>query len=242
MALIYGGVDQGRPYVNGKHYNAWHNGKQLWPSSAWTGTANASASTLSQDGTVVATNIIPDPTPSNAGAFCARWDNSISYDTGTQAVVLTSTSNTGSTSLINECDMYANHDAFPPSRQPSNAPVVAPGDYVFAVMAFIPVESVNVTTCSIAQYTPKTDGTDAWDELVSPTFTPAHGVWFPMVQKFSTRVQQHVYPRIRFSKSDATVSKVMVRHVGLFTASDWAAMQSLGVNWFAGDEYGKVSQ
>ena len=61
MALMHGGVAQGKPYINGKQYNAWRNGKQLWPSTAWTGAANASTSTLSQDGQVVATNPLPTP-------------------------------------------------------------------------------------------------------------------------------------------------------------------------------------
>ena len=202
---------------------------------AWTGAANASTSTLSSDGSVVATNLIPDPTPSNASAFLSRWGNMVSYDADAHAVVLTSNPNPDSPYYEYDCDMYGNFDTFSPSNAPSSGVTVAPGDYVFAMMAFIPMESTNVTTCYLVQGVAATDGTDTWNKLWSPPFTPVHGVWFPMVQEFSVTRQQNVYTRIGFGQSDHAVSKVMIRRVSLYTAADWAAMQELGVDWFSGD-------
>ena len=63
MPLIINGVPYNKPILNGARLNAVHAGYHVWLQNHWTGTANASTSTLSQDGQVVATNLLPITRP-----------------------------------------------------------------------------------------------------------------------------------------------------------------------------------
>ena len=57
MPFIINGLKLNKPIYGGVVLNAMH----VWLQNHWTGTANASSSTLSQDGQVVATNSYTDP-------------------------------------------------------------------------------------------------------------------------------------------------------------------------------------
>ena len=65
MAIVINGTTYNRAMQNGKKVSVLFNSSKVIDSfpliTAWTGTPNASTSTLSQDGAVVATNLVTDP-------------------------------------------------------------------------------------------------------------------------------------------------------------------------------------
>ena len=61
MPLMINKTPYNKPILNGRRLNAIHATHHAWLQNRWTGTANASASTLSQDDQVVATNSHTDP-------------------------------------------------------------------------------------------------------------------------------------------------------------------------------------
>jgi len=63
MPLMINSASYNKPLLQGKRLNACHAGHYMWLQNHWTDTPNASTSTLSKDGTVVATNL--DTNPSN---------------------------------------------------------------------------------------------------------------------------------------------------------------------------------
>lgn len=63
MPFIINGQKLNKPIYEGVVLNAIH----VWLQNHWTGAANASTSTLSQDGTVVATNLAPNAKPVSSG-------------------------------------------------------------------------------------------------------------------------------------------------------------------------------
>lgn len=62
MPFIINGQKVNKPIYKGATLNAIH----VWLQNHWTGAPNASASTLSQDGQVVATNLLPTTRPASA--------------------------------------------------------------------------------------------------------------------------------------------------------------------------------
>ena len=69
MPFIINGQKLNKPIYKGVILNAIH----VWLQNHWTGTPNASASTLSQDGTVVATNLLT--TPRTLNGYAVKWGN-----------------------------------------------------------------------------------------------------------------------------------------------------------------------
>ena len=65
MPFIINGQKVNKPIYKGVVLNAMH----VWLQNHWTGTPDASASTLSQDGQVVATNLVNNPVPDINGKF-----------------------------------------------------------------------------------------------------------------------------------------------------------------------------
>ena len=84
MPIMMGGLVMNKPLLDGQRLNCVHDSKQVWLQTMWNSTPNASTSTLSQDGTVVATNL--DTNPSNIRArpwwqSIATWnsDGTVTY-------------------------------------------------------------------------------------------------------------------------------------------------------------------
>ena len=61
MPLMINETPYNKPILNGMRLNAIQATRHTWLQNHWTGTTNASTSTLSQDGVVVATNLETDP-------------------------------------------------------------------------------------------------------------------------------------------------------------------------------------
>ena len=71
MPFIINGQKVNKPIYKGATLNAIH----VWLQNHWTGTANASNSILSQDGTVIATNLAPNPKPVSNGFQTFNFNN-----------------------------------------------------------------------------------------------------------------------------------------------------------------------
>ena len=218
MTLMHGGIAQGRPYINGKHYNAWHNGKQLWPSPAWTGTANASTSTLSQDGSVVAINHALDPSlaaqPSIAwiGKLNISWSQ---YDEGGVHV------------------WRASHKAGDASgtvmvKFPMDAPRWSYSAYGLMVRTSISLNTLRLNDA--INFTVPAD-TSKWTLIHSGQASSSNTFYSNNVLSgWEDSLDSTIDWYVEFARPLA------------MTATDWGAMQTLGIDWFSGDEYGKVSQ
>ena len=61
MPFMLNGTAMNKPMLNGAILNCLHGGRHVWLQNQWTGPADASTSTLSQDGTVVAKNLFTNP-------------------------------------------------------------------------------------------------------------------------------------------------------------------------------------
>ncbi|MFT9305590.1 MAG: hypothetical protein ABF524_07380 [Bifidobacterium aquikefiri] len=181
-------------------------------SSTWSGTANASSSTLSKDGSVVATNLLVNPNPRSSGKFNSIANGTVvDVDNG---VRLTPT-NVGTKANVNM--------SIP-------KPVIPAGDYVLVASL-------------------KYSGSTWYDYVVYC------GDVYPNIptSSLTSNPQNFVIP---FTTSRDGVSGGNVQfktpydgwtewsNIGLFTASDWQAMQSLDIDWFSGDSYvlGSTSQ
>lgn len=176
-------------------------------STAWTGTPNASTSTLPQDGAVMATNLFTNPVP-------------LASALSTKGVVATDTSN--GVSIVATNDMQDS----------------------YATISTIPVNAN--TTYHIAAELMQLDG-PTWPNgplfavewtatnALAATHVAIGGRKQAILQTdFTTKpTATHIDIRL-YAPLDKTQQTVW-RHIGLYAASDWAAMQALGVDWFSGD-------
>ena len=155
---------------------------------AWSGTHNASASTLSQDGTVVATNFFPNP----------GFDMDGSQPTSKKNV----TSGSMSDGVLTLTRVSGSNDV-----------------YWLWRLTGLPSGTRMVSSCSMTN-----GGLQAWSSswggMDAMSFTvPDDGVV--------------MFAFMPTSDSAATFTRPL-----LCTAADWAAMQSLGIDWFSGDSDG----
>ena len=203
MPLMINGVSYNKPIRNGKILNALHADHHTWLQNHWTGTPNASASTLSLDGNVVATNQATDPTSISTlkDIVCASSSNGFT--------LTRNTAYTGSDDNNLVCANLVKGSPYHFHAELVSAHVTSPSD--FAV----------------------------WSRNLSlPNSVLAGGA-----QTFDMDFMglDNTFDNLRFSfkTGKAVGDTVTWRNVGIYSASDWAAMQALGVNWFSGDIYEK---
>ena len=79
MPFIINGQKVNKPIYKGAVLNAMH----VWLQNHWTGTPNASASTLSQDGQVVATNLLWTPLKNTRNTTVTQTDDGFTITTNT---------------------------------------------------------------------------------------------------------------------------------------------------------------
>ena len=156
--------------------------------AAWTGTANASTSTLSQDGAVVATNLVTDP---NALQKVGTW------------------SATGSTTAVQRPD---GHWVYTPDSDVKDVFIVFDPKLIPAVNDYL--------YCSWEGGTG--DGYIPYCDIV------AHGDGWCLSQYHGDPGNPTIAPGLNGTP-------ITLLKVGRYSAADYAAMKSLGVNWFDGD-------
>lgn len=168
---------------------------------AWTGTTNASASTLSQDGKVVATNLILSPLPRAADYTVADG------------------SHVGSPTV---------------SDHPNGMKITSNGSRN-------PGANNSVYTLPAGSYhlhaeLSEVSGTQWTDMLLGfwPAITPYPSVLSDGVVDYDVTLTSDM-PLTDFALKCPTDGYAVWRHVGLYTAAGWAAMQTRGVTWFDGD-------
>ncbi|KFI80256.1 hypothetical protein [Bifidobacterium mongoliense] len=177
--------------------------------SAWTGAANASTSTLSQGGTVVATNLVTSPKPLAAG-----WAQS--------AVTMTDTPDGLAVSAQNDnADEYA-----------GNAKIPCNPDTTYHIVADL-VRSDGPTNSNGPLFAYESD---AHDRILA-THMRIGGSGRGVLQADFTTTPTTSSISIRLYAPLDVTQQTVWRHIGLYTAADWNAMQSLGIDWFDGDSY-----
>lgn len=179
------------------------------PSTRWTGTPNASTSTLSQDGQVVATNLVTSPKPYTKD-FYSLTNCTVTDDNGWVRI----TPDSGNTSpqqgwayLHLDKSTVAKGDNLVLAFECRSD---SPNDYR---VAFINCASSVAREASV-HANPGSAGL-----LVSKQFT--YGEYYGNDFTFQTFGQYSLW----------------VRNVVVCTAADWSAMQALGIDWFDGDTY-----
>ena len=185
--------------------NGYKAGDQWWVYSDspitydWTGAPNASTSTLSQDGTVVATNLYTVPSPNSS---YEGYGMQLSDQDG--ALVLTSTDSTRD----NWAHLTSNF-ALDAGNYVMNAEVIT---FPSGLSYRVAIE--NAASQVIAK-------------IGSGNVGPQHFT-----------IQSNAY-EVRFAPvidaNNPVGSKIILSRLGIYTASDWQAMQALGVTWFSGD-------
>lgn len=177
--------------------------------SSWTGNKDAGTSQLSQDGSVIATNLVNSPKPLAAG-----WTQS--------AVTMTDTPDGLAVSA---------HD---------------PNSDEYAIIFNTPVNPD--TTYHIVADLARIDG-PTWPNgplfVVEWTATNALAATHPAIGGIKQGILQtdfttqptttHIDIRL-YAPLDVTQQTVW-RHIGLYTDSDWSAMQARGITWFDGDSF-----
>ena len=204
MTFVVNGQKLNKPIYKGNILNAIH----VWLQNHWTGTANASASIMSQDGAVVATNLVQSPKPLakdfyNANACTVTDDNGwvrITPDTGN-----TSTQQ-GWAYLPCDKSTLAKGDKLVLALECRSD---SPNSYRVAL--------INCASNADEAQVYANPGSDGL--LVSKQFT--YG-------EFSGN---------DFTFQTYGAYSLWVRRVVVCTASDWQAMQARGITWFDGDTY-----
>lgn len=141
MPFIINGQILNKPIYKGATLNAIH----VWLQNHWTGTPDNSTSTLSQDGAVVATNLVTDPawyahtlrtyhaTITKNGAFwdvVKNGDISTAYLFGEEAAFSALTANTDYVAVAQVSGQFSVANTFTQTRGISNYSVAIIGDYV----------------------------------------------------------------------------------------------------------------
>ncbi|MFT8532183.1 hypothetical protein, partial [Bifidobacterium aquikefiri] len=183
--------------------------------SAWLGTANASTSTLSKDGTVIATNNILDPQGKTNHAFWSqgtyvavqdtdgKWTYSVpAYDTADNSCFITPLS----------------RDWTPPTLE----------DYVL-VACFDDLVGLSLDKINF--------------ENNAGTLATGSN-WRAVRCALSTSNTVHLAIGIGSGSTDTSTKSYKLVNWGVYSISDWQAMQSLDIDWFDGDTYalGSTSQ
>ena len=183
--------------------------------AAWTGTPNASTSTLSQDGTVVATNLFPSPKPASNIPISNKNRVVVSFPGTGMLLTQTSTVSIGNGAFVET----------PPLSG------LTPGVTYHVEADMIPSASVKPPKWSgrMMLMVANSSGLTlvSGDNTVSAgrracTFT-ADGVTSYKLALFAG------------DGSGDTSMSVLWRRIIIISDSDWQAMQALGVDWFDGD-------
>ena len=212
MPFIVNGLKLNKPIYKGVVLNAMH----VWLQNHWTGTPNASASTLSQDGQVVATNLFPSPKPTSNLPTSSKYRATVSFPG--DGMLLTQTA-----------DVSAGAGAFVQIALSG----LTPGATYHVGADMTPSASVKPPTLSgrmmltVGQYMNPVSG----DNTVGVgrracTFT-ADGVTPYDIMLFAGD-----------GSGDASMS-VLWRNITVVSDSDWQAMQARGIRSFDGDSYQK---
>lgn len=206
MPVVVNGTVMIKPLWNGAPLNCLH----VWFQNHWTGTADASPSTLSDDNGTIATNLADSPTPLAAG-----WQgtNCTLSDTSTGMELTCSTAG---------ADAYAGCTVT--GTQANTAYVVAAtlvsaastsqvyNGWIFAYDS----DSAGMHTHSTGDWTSTTPG------MRTLTFTTADSTSF----------------NVRLYGAHVNVGDTAVWiHFGVYTLKDWQAMQALGITHFDGNTY-----
>ena len=211
MPLMINGVSYNKPLQDGKILNACHAGDHMWLQNHWTGTPNASTSTLSQDGRVVATNLVTSPKPLAAG-----WTQS--------AVTMTDTPDGMTVSAHDgDSDSYATIINIPCNPDTTY--------HIAADLARIDGPTWN----NGPLFAYEIDGQGG----ILATHVNIGGGGRGILQADFTTTPNTSYINIRLYAPLDVTQETVWRHIGLYTAADWQAMQALGVTWFDGDMYQK---
>lgn len=172
-------------------------------STQWTGDKNASTSTLSQDGAVVATNLILSPLP--------RAMDYVTYDA----------THAGSPTLSDQPDgmKLTSNESHNPSAYKNGHTLPAGSYHLHAELSEV-------------------SGTK-WNDFMLGFFgyiTPYPSALSHGIVDYDATFTDDM-PSKNFELKCPTDGYAVWRHVGLYTASDWQAMQALGVTWFDGDSF-----
>lgn len=212
MPFIINGEKLNKPIYKGNNLNAIH----VWLQNHWTGTADASASTLSQDGQVVATNLFPYPKPTSNIPLWTKWRVAVSFPgdgmlltqtsdvsagNGAYAQILLSGLKSGVTYHV-EADMIPSASVKPPTK-PGRMMLMVAGPYDLSLVSGDSRVGAGRRAC---------------------TFT-ADGV------------TQYNLVLFAGDGSGDTSMSVMWSNILITTDADWQAMQARGVTWFDGDSY-----
>ena len=214
MPFMLNGTAMNKPMLNGSILNCLHGGRHVWLQNHWTGTPNASTSTLSKDGAVVATNLETSPVIRNGIGWIAANSDLSNSDAG----VKVTNSSTDADSFL-----YTSSDRPVPASTPITirADIVAsddPGNP--GVNGSLFVMELN-STGVIAGY-------QAVNNLLS---IGEHSISFtthPTTVSISVR---------RYTSRTQGKSVTWKNYVGIYTQSDWQAMQALGITRFDGYTY-----
>ena len=204
MPFIVNGLKINKPIYEGVFLNAIH----VWLQNHWTGTANASTSTLSQDGQVVATNLLP--TTRLAGP------NTTNTSVTQTADGFTITTNTTYTGYGDDHAIYLKN-------------MVVGETYHFHA------ETDDVLTTTLPNASVWVDGFNVYS--FSNTYLSSPSV----IDKDITAIAIPYTTRVSFKCGMTAGDHVTWRHIGLYTASDWQAMQARGIIGFDGYTYTRRS-
>lgn len=177
--------------------------------SSWTGNKDASTSQLSQDGSVIATNLVTSPKPLAAG-----W--------GQSSVTMTDTPDGLAVSAHDhDADEYAvilNIPCNPDTTYHIVAELMRLDGPTWINGPLFAVEWT--TTNGIAAVHMAIGGIK--QGILQTDFTTQ-----PTATNISIRLYAPLY----------TTQQTVWRHIGLYTAADWSAMQARGITWFDGDSF-----
>ena len=203
--------------------------------SAWAGAANASTSTLSENGSVIATNLwkynIIDST-----SYFGNDNGKLSVANG----VLTASGSSASSVFLN----YTISDT--PSTivgTPYSIYLPAAGTYVLEADVLM---SDNIPANTNLRYQLRATSGDSLNDIDTSLNTrwndfpsqPSHGTWSHVELQFTVTAAGYAVYAIGFWSGVSGLStSLQVKNLGCYEIDDYAAMQSLGIDWFSGDTY-----
>ena len=205
MPFIINGQKVNKPIYKGTTLNAIH----VWLQNHWTGTANASTSTLSKDGSVVATNLLTDPSVETNDPGLIVYNGSSS---SVPAGLITPFDGSRRVSLAS---MYAN-------RFSMYSYATAPGSKYhlsFKVISWL-AGDVSVYLNS-----------DTSKPIATFSFSSPQQSWVTRDVEF-TPANSNTWLIFTSNSGGIALDAFLV-----CTAADWTALQALGVTWFDGDSY-----
>jgi hypothetical protein len=174
---------------------------------AWTGTANSSTSTLSQDGAVVATNLVTSPKPLAAG-----WLQNANTMTDTPDGLAVSAHDPNSDEYASTFNILCNPDTT---------------YHIVADLARIDGPTLPNGPLFVVEWT----ATNAR----AATHVAIGGIKQGILQTDFTTQPTATSINIRLYAPMDVTQETVWRHIGLYTAADWSAMQARGITWFDGD-------